>query len=95
MLILICSEKDESFRHSNLVDCVLASQNMFLKAYELGLGACYMGWIDVLVRSRPEVMRQVGVPEGYDVMVPLILGHPREKQGSGKRNKPNVLKWIN
>lgn len=94
VLILICAETDKSFSHSNLVDCVLASQNMFLKAYELGLGACYMGWIDVLVGSRPEVMREVGVPEGFDVMVPLILGYPKNKQGSGKRNKPNILKWI-
>ena len=94
VLILICAETDKSFSHSNLIDSALAEQNMSLKAYGLGLGTCYMGWIDVLVGSKPEVMSKVGVPEGYDVMVSLILGYPKNKQGSGKRNKPNILKWI-
>ena len=64
VLILICAETDKSFNHSNLIDSALAEQNMSLKAFELGLGTCYMGWIDMLVGSKPEVMRKAGVPEG-------------------------------
>jgi nitroreductase len=37
-LILVCSEKDEHWANLNLLDSVLAAQNMFLKAYEIGLG---------------------------------------------------------
>jgi hypothetical protein len=67
---------------------------MFLKAHELGLGTCYIGWIDLLNQKQPEILRKAAVPEGYEMQVPLILGYPKTKLGSGKRNKPNVLKWI-
>jgi len=95
VLILVCTEKDkeEHFNDLNLLDSVLAAQNMFLKAYELGLGTCYMGFV-TLLRSKPDVLKKVGVPDGYDLMVPFIMGHPKTKQESGKRNKPNVLKWV-
>ena len=66
---------------------------MFLKAYELGLGTCYMGFVQLL-NSKPAVLRKLGVPENYEMTVPFIIGHPKAKQGKGKRNKPNILKWI-
>jgi nitroreductase len=93
VLVLVCTEKDAQWSQVNLLDSVLATQNMFLKAYEIGLGTCYMGFI-ALLNSKPEVLKKIGVPENYDMMVPFILGHPKTKQGAGKRKKPNVLKWI-
>jgi nitroreductase len=93
VLILICSEKNPQYSSLNLLDCVLAAQNMFLKAYELGLGTCYMGFVSYLNR-KPDVLKKIGVPENFELMVPLILGHSKTKQGSGKRKKPNVLKWV-
>ena len=93
VLILICTEKDKQWGHTNLLDSVLAVQNMFLKAYELGLGTCYMGFVQFL-SSKPDVLKKIGVPDGYEMMVPFILGHPKTKQGVGKRNKPEILKWI-
>jgi nitroreductase len=94
MLIFICAKSDKQWGQTDMIDCVLAAQNMFLKAYELGLGTCYMGFISVLSKSNPEVLRKAGVPEGYDLMVPMILGYPKIKQGDGKRKKAEVLKWI-
>ncbi|MCW3999431.1 MAG: nitroreductase family protein [Candidatus Bathyarchaeota archaeon] len=93
MLVLVCVEKDAQWASVDLLDCVLAAQNMFLKAYELDLGTCYMGFINLL-SSQPEVLRRMGVPENYTMMVPFITGHPKAKQGSGKRNKPSILKWT-
>ena len=57
VLIIICAEKDPQWEHMNLVDCALAAQNMFLKAYELGLGTCYMGFVSLL-NSKPEILRK-------------------------------------
>lgn len=94
VLVLVCAEKDEQFGQVNLLDSVLAAQNMFLKAYELGLGTCYMGYVAFL-GSKPDVLKKIGVPDGCNLMVPFVLGHPKTKIGAGKRNKPNVLKWIN
>jgi hypothetical protein len=52
-----------------------------------------MGFISYL-NTRPDVLRKAGVPEGYELMVPMILGYPKNKQITGKRSKPNILKWI-
>jgi nitroreductase len=93
VLILICTEKDGQWANVNLVDSVLAAENMFLKAYELGLGTCYMGFVQFL-NSKPEVLKKIGVPDNYELKVPLILGHPKTKQETGKRKKPNILKWT-
>jgi nitroreductase len=95
VLILICTEKnkEEYLSALNLFDSVLAAQNMFLKAYELGLGTCYMGFV-MLLSNKPDALKKVGVLDGCELMVPFIMGHPKTKQGSGKRNTPNVLKWI-
>jgi nitroreductase len=92
-LILVCTEKDKQWGHVSLLDSVLAAQNMFLKAYELGLGTCYMGFVQFLA-EKPEAAKKMGVPEGYEITVPFILGRPKTKQGAGKRNAPVVLKWI-
>ncbi len=94
VLIFICTEEDKTFAQINLRDSVLAAQNIFLKAHELGLGGCYMGWIDLLYQTHPETLKKAVIPGGYEMQVPLILGYPKSKAGAGKRNKPNVLKWI-
>ncbi len=93
VLILVCAEKDPQWSTMNLVDSVLAAQNMFLKAYELGLGTCYMGFVSLL-NSKPDILKKIGIPENHELMVPFIIGHPKTKQGTSKRKKPNILKWI-
>ena len=94
VLILICTEIDQTFGNIYLRDSVLAAQNMFLKAHELGLGTCYMGWIDSMNQRHPEVLKKAGVPDGFVMQVPLILGYPKSKLGMGKRKKPVILKWV-
>jgi hypothetical protein len=61
---------------------------MFLKAHELGLGTCYMAWIDAAISHHPEILEKTRVPKGYTVQLALIIGYPKTKMGPGKRNKP-------
>jgi nitroreductase len=93
ILVLVCAEKDSQWTNVNLLDSVLATQNMFLKAYELGLGTCYMGFVQLL-NNKPDVLQKIGIPENYEMTVPFIIGHPKIKQVNGKRQKPHVLKWV-
>ncbi len=93
VLILICTEDDAQWDRVNMQDSILAAQNIFLKAYELGLGTCYMGFVQLL-RYKPNVLKRVGVPDGYSLAVPFILGHPKGAPRTGKREKPKILKWI-
>jgi nitroreductase len=92
-LVLVCTKKDPQWDHVNLLDSVLTTQNMFLKAYELGLGTCYMGFLELL-NSKPQVLKKIGVPDNYQMMVPFIIGHPKAKQGKGKRKKPEIKEWL-
>ena len=92
VLILVCAEKNSQWENINLLDSVLATQNMFLKAYELGLGTCYMGYVNLL-NKKPDVLKNIGLSDNYQLMVPFIIGHPKTKQIAGKRAKPKV-KWI-
>jgi nitroreductase len=93
VLVFVCTEKVDQWANINLLDSVLAVQNMFLKAYQLGLGTCYMGFVNFL-NHKPEVLKRVGMPDNYAMMVPFIMGHPKTKQGPGKRKKPEIIKWI-
>jgi nitroreductase len=93
MLVLVCAESDRMWGEVSLLDSVLAAQNMFLKAYELGLGTCYMGFITRL-NGKPEVLRKMGVPVSHELMVPFVIGRPLAKQGSSRRKKPDVIKWV-
>lgn len=90
VLIFICTPIDKQSGEINLLDSVLAAENMFLKAFDLGLGSCYMGFINFL---SDDVLRKAGVPEGYEMQVPLVIGHPKTKPVPGKRNKANIA-WI-
>jgi nitroreductase len=64
-LILVCTEKDAQWDNVNLLDSVLAAQNMFLKAYELGLGTCYMGFVNFL-NNKPDALKNWGPRELCD-----------------------------
>ena len=52
-----------------------------------------MGFVGLL-NNKPDILKKIGMPENYQMMVLLILGHPKAAQGKGKRKKPEVT-WIN
>ncbi|NLE05349.1 MAG: hypothetical protein GX638_11205 [Crenarchaeota archaeon] len=93
VLVLICTEKDPQWKQVNLCDSVLAAQNIFLKAHEMGLGTCYVGFINFL-NTKPDVIKKIGIPDNCEMMVPLVLGHPKTTQNEGKRKSPEIIKWI-
>lgn len=92
LLILVCVKRNTEWKDVNLLDCGLAAQNMLLKAYELGLGSCFIGFGNFL-NEKPDVLEKAGVPEGYDVIAPLIFGFAQE-QVDAKPRQVNTLSWI-
>jgi nitroreductase len=58
-------------------DCSLAAQNMFLQAYELGIGSCFIGFADLLADDR-EILRELGIKDSQELFCPLIFGYPKE-----------------
>ena len=73
-------------------DCCLAAENLMLAAYGLGLGTCPIGyarpWFDL-----PETKRELGIPEHYRAVFPLVMGYPGGLTADPGREEPNVLAW--
>jgi nitroreductase len=81
LLILIVAEKNKW----TATDCALAAQNMFLQAYELGLGSCFIGFADLLADER-EILRKLGIKDAQELFCPLIFGYPKKWPNPQTRN---------
>lgn len=93
LLILICTPKKEGWRDVNLLDSALAAENMFLTAYQEGLGSCFIGFGNFLNQD-PKLLAEVGVPEDHELIAPLIFGYSAESPAAKPRSV-QVLKWVN
>ena len=73
-------------------DCCLAAENLILAARDKGLATCWIGlarpWLDLATTKL-----ELGVPESYRVVAPIILGYPTEWPQSHGRNAPEMF-WI-
>lgn len=73
-------------------DCCLAAENLMLAAYGMGLGTCPIGfarpWFDQLGTKR-----QLGVPEHYHAVFPMVIGFPASITQPTPRDEPNVVCW--
>lgn len=73
-------------------DCCLAAENLMLAAYGLGLGTCPIGfarpWLDLL-----ETKREMGVPEHYNAVFPLVVGYPAGYTEPRPRDEPQIVSW--
>ncbi len=92
LLIFISVQKNEEWRTVNLLDCGLAAQNMFLAAYQAGLGSCFIGFASFLNQD-PKILADIGIPEDHELVAPLIFGYPNETPVQ-KSREAKVLKWI-
>ncbi len=75
-------------------DCALAAENMMLAAHSLGIGSCWIGLAKHLGED-VEFLREVGIPEGYRLVAPLIFGYPAKGEPKAPaRNADVILKWM-
>lgn len=73
-------------------DCCMAAQNFMLAAHALGLATCPVGfarsWFDL-----PEMKRELGVPENYMAVFPMVVGYPEGSTGIVPRKEPEIAAW--
>lgn len=80
VIIVVCSQK-ELIVHSiaekvqgvdyHLIDLGIACQQLVLKAWELGLGTCYIGWF-----NGKAIKKGLELPRGFNVECLITLGWP-------------------
>lgn len=73
--------------------CAMAGLSLMLAARDAGLGTCWIGFSESLLQS-PEMMAELGVPAGYRVMAPIIVGHTTAEVAPTPRNEPVMLFWA-
>jgi len=73
-------------------DCCLASENLMLAARGEGIGTCWIGfarpWLDLAATKR-----ELGLPEQFSVVAPILLGYPKEWPESHGRNSAEIH-WL-
>lgn len=74
------------------IDCALAAAYFMLSAASMGLGTCFVAQ-GAEVRD-PELLMEIGLPEGYRIWAPIILGYPNNIPSMPERKEPDILKII-
>lgn len=72
-----------------MFDCGIAAQNIALAAQGLGLGTVHVG-----AMNHAEAARVLNVPEGFEVIEILPLGHPAfEPKAPPRKNLEDFVTW--
>lgn len=73
-------------------DCSMAAQNLMLAACDMGLGTCWIGFLGFLL-NQPDVKGQLGVPDDYQMIAPIIVGYPAGPVPPVEKAPPQVIFW--
>ncbi len=69
----------------HLTDIGIAGEHFVLRAAELGLGTCWLGWFDA-----KKAGRVLDVPAGKNVEIMLSLGYPAEEATIGNHQRKTM-----
>jgi Nitroreductase len=73
----------------HLIDLGIACEHLVLKAEELGLGTCYIGWF-----KGKEIKKVLNLPASYKVECLITLGYPKALQKEQKPSPRKILSEI-
>ncbi len=75
----------------HLLDAGIAGEHFVLRAAELGLGTCWIGWFD-----KKAVRRLLEIPRGWDVPALITVGFPAgEPQSKERRPLSDICVFRN
>lgn len=90
-LIVICAKPLGPFV---VADCWLAAENLMLAACDMKLGSCVIG-SSASVLNIHKVKKELGIPDDYTAIAPIVVGVPREETAATSRKAPLILAWKN
>jgi nitroreductase len=99
LIIALCAERGTAVELAKSVkdramyqlDCGIAGEHLVLRAAEMGLGTCWIGWFDRRAARRP-----LGVPVHARVVCLIAVGYPAEgtARPAGPRRKLSDIAWL-
>lgn len=89
--LIVVSATDVSDDHIEFANAGCVIENMHLQATALGLGSCYIWGCLRKLRADPEAVAALRLPEGYEILSALAVGHAAEPLASREyREKMSV-----
>jgi nitroreductase len=73
-------------------DCAMAAQTMMLAAQSIGIGSCWIGAAQHSLMDE-KLLRELGAPDGYIHVAPLIFGYPKGSTEMPERKETKVV-WV-
>ncbi len=73
-------------------DCSILAAYFMLVAAAKGLGTCWVAQGAAI--NDPETFKEIGLPENYRIIAPIILGYPKSIPPMPERKEPKILKVI-
>ncbi|MEJ2156234.1 MAG: nitroreductase family protein [Desulfobacteraceae bacterium] len=77
---------------SLVTDVSLAAAYFMFSATTRGMGTCWIG-LGREIRD-PELLSSIGVPGGFTIIAPIVVGYPRRIPPAPSRNAPKILKIV-
>ena len=74
------------------IDCALVAAYFMLSAADKGLGTCFVA--QGAEARDPELLQEIGLPEGYRIWAPIIVGYPKNIPPMPDRKEAEILKII-
>ncbi|GAB6155072.1 nitroreductase [Desulfosporosinus burensis] len=86
--------KDVRGFHSPDLDCGIAGQNMVIAASSLGLGTCWVNFVDVAFKFVPQVKEFFGIEYPYEFLTSIAVGYPKVKQLKDVDRETHAVEWY-
>ena len=88
-LIIICAKPLGQFVAA---DCWMAAENLMLATSAMDLGSCVIGSA-VAALNIHKVKTELGIPDDYSAIVPIVVGVPGNETRPSSRKEPTILSW--
>ena len=91
-VVIMVSGQEEN--HWNQIDCGLATENLLLAAYSLGLGSCVVGFVMRYLNQPVAVgtLKRMRLPKGFRPLYAIAIGYPDEEPDA--RPREQKASWL-
>lgn len=92
-VILVSGEIDNRYA---AIDCAAAVENMLIAGEALGIGSCWIGFIEYLLNSEEgeEFIKELRIPEGFRQIHAIALGYKKNNLANAPARRENTITYI-
>lgn len=91
VLILVHAPEKGSFANEN---SNISAGNIMNYAYALGLGTCYIGFLNLSLKFSKKLRKLVNLPQGRMVYASIVMGYPAYRHANTAARKKPAIQWV-